>query len=145
MFVLHRVVLSLLTKETSITVLLVTKAIYNVYFHPIRAYKGPWLARASRLPYLYYQVTGRLPHQLKKWHEQFGDIIRIAPNDLSYIKSQAWFDIHGMASRLNPYFISNNTVTLLTETTKAIRLQPEQGGSKGIPVHTLHFPIENPQ
>lgn len=74
-----------------------------------------------------------------------GVLLTIAPNDLSHIKSQAWFDIHGMVSQLNPYFISNDTVTLLTETTKAIRLQPERGGSKGIPVYTLHFPKENPQ
>ncbi|TVY81084.1 Cytochrome P450 monooxygenase aclL [Lachnellula suecica] len=72
-----------------------TKAVYNLYFHPLRSYPGPLLARASRLPFLYYQVTGRIPHTLKLWHEIYGESIRIAPNDLSYTKSQAWFDIHG--------------------------------------------------
>lgn len=71
------------------------KAIYNVYFHPLRKYPGPWIARASQLPFLYYQVTGMLPHAIKEIHEKYGHVVRIAPNDLSYLDSQAWFDIHG--------------------------------------------------
>lgn len=73
----------------------ILKLFYNLYLHPLRKYPGPWLARATRIPFLYYQVTGRLPHGVKKWHEEYGNVIRIAPNDLSFIQSQAWFDIHG--------------------------------------------------
>ena len=72
------------------------RSVYNVYLHPLRSYPGPWFARASRLPFLYYLVSGRLPQEMMKWHERYGDTIRIAPNDLSFIQGQAWFDIHGM-------------------------------------------------
>jgi hypothetical protein len=70
--------------------------IYNVYFHPLRTYSGPWLARATSLPWIFYQVCGRLPHALKAWHDRHGSAVRVAPNTLSYTESQAWFDIHGI-------------------------------------------------
>ena len=72
------------------------RTVYNLYLHPLRSYPGPWFARASRLPFSYYLVTGRLPQEVMKWHEKYGDTIRIAPNDLSFIQGQAWFDVHGM-------------------------------------------------
>lgn len=69
--------------------------IYNLYFHELRSYPGPLLARATSLPWIFYQVRGRLPHILKVWHDKYGTAIRVSPNALSYTDSQAWFDIHG--------------------------------------------------
>ena len=83
------------------------RVIYNVYLHPLRSYPGPWFARASRVPFLYYQINGRLPQEVMKWHEKYGNTIRIAPNDLSFIQSQAWFDIHGMIEHHSPHQIAN--------------------------------------
>ena len=77
-------------------VFFIGRTVYNLYLHPLRSYPGPWFARASRLPFSYYLVTGRLPQEVMKWHEKYGDTIRIAPNDLSFIQGQAWFDVHGM-------------------------------------------------
>ena len=78
------------------------RILYNLYLHPLKSYPGPWFARASRIPFVYYQTTGRLPQEMMKWHEKYGDTIRIAPNDLSYIQGQAWFDIHGMIRCSSP-------------------------------------------
>lgn len=72
------------------------RTVYNLYLHPLRSYPGPWFARASRLPFIYYLISGRLPQEMMKWHEKYGDTIRIAPNDLSFIQGQAWNDIHGI-------------------------------------------------
>lgn len=72
------------------------RTIYNLHLHPLRSYPGPWFTRTSCLPLIYYLITGRLPQKMMKWHEEYGDTIRIAPNDLSYIQGQAWFDIHGI-------------------------------------------------
>lgn len=41
-----------------------------------------------------------LPHAIKDMHEKYGDVVRIAPNDLSYLQSQAWFDIHGTVTTI---------------------------------------------
>jgi Cytochrome P450 len=45
--------------------------------------------------YCYYCTQGVLLDELHKLHEKYGDIIRIAPNELSYIDPKAWNDIYG--------------------------------------------------
>lgn len=69
--------------------------IYNVYFHPLSGYPGPWLARASRLWYCWYCLRGDLVYKLHHSHEFYGEVIRIAPNELSYTNPDAWNDIYG--------------------------------------------------
>lgn len=59
---------------------------------------GPTLFRASELPYLFFLATGRLPYVEERLHQQYGEIVRIAPNDLSFDSSRAWKDIYGHRS-----------------------------------------------
>ncbi|EZF74480.1 hypothetical protein H105_03818 [Trichophyton soudanense CBS 452.61] len=73
----------------------VAKTVYNLYFHPLRSYPGPWLARASRWYYSYYLKIGRLPHKTKEWHDKYCPCVRIAPDELSYNTAEAWEDICG--------------------------------------------------
>ena len=98
--------------------------VYNVCFHPLRAYPGPWLARASRVPFLYYQVSGRLPQKVRGWHERYGSTIRIAPNDLSFTQSQAWFDIHGT--------VQPSTITYRTSLTGVLLSLGHRSGTKTV-------------
>lgn len=39
-------------------------------------------------------VNGQLPHRIKELHEQYGDIVRVAPDELSFIDPTAWRDIY---------------------------------------------------
>lgn len=39
-------------------------------------------------------MQGRLPHDIKSLHEQYGDIVRLAPDELSFIDPAAWRDIY---------------------------------------------------
>lgn len=39
-------------------------------------------------------MQGRLPHDIKKLHEQYGDIVRLAPDELSFIDPAVWRDIY---------------------------------------------------
>lgn len=39
--------------------------------------------------------NGNLVHRIKELHEKYGEIVRIAPNQLSYISASAWHDIYG--------------------------------------------------
>lgn len=68
--------------------------VYNIWLHPLSRYPGPLLWRASRLPFLSSFIQGRLPHDIKKLHEQYGDIVRLAPDELSFIDPAAWRDIY---------------------------------------------------
>ncbi|KAJ5809268.1 uncharacterized protein N7503_001486 [Penicillium pulvis] len=39
-------------------------------------------------------VRGNLPHKIKRLHEQYGEIVRVAPDELSFINPDAWRDIY---------------------------------------------------
>ncbi len=62
---------------------------------PLRSYPGPFLWKYSRLPYTWYLFRCTLPWKIHQLHEQYGPIVRLAPNELSYISFEAWNDIYG--------------------------------------------------
>ena len=49
---------------------------------------------ASPMPYVWYQVTGRLPFTYQQLHAKHGDVVRILPNELSFCSPAAWKDIY---------------------------------------------------
>lgn len=67
---------------------------YNLFLHPLRDYPGPLLWRASSLPWKYTLLRGTMHHDLMRYHQQYGDTVRIKPNEISYANAQAWKDIH---------------------------------------------------
>lgn len=69
--------------------------IYNLFFHPLRKYPGPKLMAASRLPYMFGIISGRYPQTIKKLHEQHGEVVRVAPDELSFTDGRAWKIIYG--------------------------------------------------
>lgn len=68
--------------------------IYNLYFHPLAEYPGPFLWRASSLPWKIALLRGTMHHDLMRFHETYGDALRLKPDELSYANAQAWKDIH---------------------------------------------------
>ena len=64
--------------------------------HPLRKYPGPKLWAATRLIWIYHQFKGDLIFKLKALHDRYGPIVRIAPDELSFIDAAiAWKDIYG--------------------------------------------------
>ena len=39
-------------------------------------------------------VTGDLPHKVKSLHEEYGEVVRVAPDELSFTNPAAWRDIY---------------------------------------------------
>ncbi|MCJ1401581.1 hypothetical protein MMC11_004797 [Xylographa trunciseda] len=76
-------------------VYLAYNVIYNLYFHPLAKIPGPWYCRITRLPWDYWQLTGYLHKHTKEVHLQYGEVVRLAPNELSFASAQAWHDIFG--------------------------------------------------
>lgn len=69
-----------------------------MFFHPLRKFPGPKTWAWSRIPYT-VSVLGGKPHEkLLKLHDQYGPIVRIAHNELSFIHPDAWKDILGHRS-----------------------------------------------
>ncbi|CAG8953633.1 hypothetical protein HYFRA_00010092 [Hymenoscyphus fraxineus] len=69
-------------------------AVYNLYFHPLSKHPGPKLWAASRLPFIYCLVTGKLVQREREFHEKYGDFLRLAPDEVSFASEEAWNDIY---------------------------------------------------
>lgn len=71
-----------------------TTVLYNVFLHPLAKYPGPLLWHASRLNWSHSIVTGQIHNRHRALHERYGPVVRVAPNELSFIDPAAWNDIH---------------------------------------------------
>ncbi|KAJ5092718.1 cytochrome P450 monooxygenase [Penicillium angulare] len=94
---------SLLHNPGSVVATLVTiglihalgKGLYNVFFHPLRSFPGPTLHAMSRIPYCWKLLRGTMPYDVLDLHEEYGDVVRIAPDELAFSNSTAWKEIMG--------------------------------------------------
>lgn len=62
--------------------------------HPLAKYPGPLSWRASRLANLRAAWSGRYPYIVQQLHQEYGDIVRVGPNELSVASPSAWDDIY---------------------------------------------------
>ena len=68
--------------------------IKRIWFHPLSRHPGPKLWAASRIPYVVSLLRGTLNEDMLKLHEKYGDVVRLAPNELSFAVEEAWRDIY---------------------------------------------------
>ncbi|RAH75491.1 cytochrome P450 [Aspergillus aculeatinus CBS 121060] len=79
---------------TIVTSYALCRTIYLLYFHPLAKYPGPRLAAVSNLWYAY--------------HCKPGDVVRIAPNELMFMKPEAQVDILMSGTKNRPTFIKTD-------------------------------------
>ncbi|TLS30452.1 hypothetical protein PpBr36_02462, partial [Pyricularia pennisetigena] len=82
-----------------VIVIFACNAIYNVFFHPLHNFPGPKSHAISRIPYTYHWMRGDLVRHVAALHRVHGDIVRLAPGELSFGDPRAWQDIMGGGSR----------------------------------------------
>jgi len=86
----------------TLTILYCTSTIvYNLYFSPLSKFPGSWIYTSTRLPRVWLYITGREPWVIADMHKRYGPIVRVAPNELSFIDEAAWKDIYGIKNN-NP-------------------------------------------
>ncbi|KAH0437092.1 hypothetical protein CcaCcLH18_03960 [Colletotrichum camelliae] len=68
---------------------------YNVLLHPLRKFPGPKLWASSRIPYAVTCATGQGHLKILQLHDKYGDIVRVAPDELSFCSPDAWKEIYG--------------------------------------------------
>ncbi|KJZ71173.1 hypothetical protein HIM_09428 [Hirsutella minnesotensis 3608] len=71
------------------------RSIHRLYFHPLAKYPGPRLAAISDIWYAYHSLIGRWPWAVEDVLNKYGDVVRIAPNELVFCTPQALADIYG--------------------------------------------------
>jgi len=69
-----------------------------MHFHPLSKYPGPPYTAATGIVYSCVVASGRLLPWLQAQHTRYGPIVRIGPDRLSFIQSEAWKDIYGHRS-----------------------------------------------
>lgn len=78
--------------------------VYNVFFHPLRKFPGPRLAAICQVPYTRAALKGKHYLWVKKLHDYYGsDVVRISPDELSFISPSAWKDITGARAGRRPF------------------------------------------
>ncbi|KAH8165600.1 hypothetical protein CIB48_g2654 [Xylaria polymorpha] len=76
--------------------------VYNLFFHPLARFPGPWLHAATPIPYVVAQIQGRLPFMFGPLHAKYGDVVRVHPNELSFNCEEAWKDIYSLRAGRTP-------------------------------------------
>ncbi|KAK3308168.1 cytochrome P450 [Chaetomium strumarium] len=64
--------------------------------HPLRSVPGPWINSVSELPAALALVTGNQHLYYRSLHEQYGPVVRVSPNELSFISVEAREAIYGL-------------------------------------------------
>ena len=72
-----------------------TDVIYNLYFHPLRHFPGPKLYLVLPTLRAIDSLLGRREAKTIALHEQYGDVVRVAPGVLTFTCPEAWKDIYG--------------------------------------------------
>ncbi|OKP08606.1 Versicolorin B desaturase [Penicillium subrubescens] len=68
-------------------------SVYSLYFHPLSRCPGPKLAAISPIIHILWDIRGKEHSVIKRLHDQYGSVVRIAPNALVYNSAAAWKDI----------------------------------------------------
>ena len=68
--------------------------IYNIYFHPLSRFPGSKLWTATRFTYVLSLWSGKLAADVRDLHQKYGEVIRIAPDEISFARSDVWHDIY---------------------------------------------------
>jgi hypothetical protein len=75
-------------------VYLVSLAIYRIYLDPLSGFPGPKIAAFTSYYLQGYTLKGQRAAILKEMHDKYGEVVRVAPNQLSFIGETAWKDIY---------------------------------------------------
>ena len=73
---------------------------YRLTFQPLAKYPGPKLAAITDIYLAYYAYRGTRHLCYHRAHEQYGPIVRIGPNQLSFISNSALKQIYGFRSNV---------------------------------------------
>ncbi|KAI1284750.1 cytochrome P450 [Xylaria sp. FL0933] len=84
-------------------------SVYSIYFHPLAKYPGPKLAAITQIWHAFAWLSGRYPSIIQNIHQRYGNVVRVAPNELSFNTIQAHNDIYSVPSRNRKPFIKDAT------------------------------------
>ncbi|KAJ5605341.1 cytochrome P450 [Penicillium lagena] len=73
--------------------------VYNVFFHPLKAIPGPFMAKISRWWIFGLEMRGNPHVEILDLHRKYGPMLRISPNEVSTNDPEASSIIYGQTSK----------------------------------------------
>ena len=92
----------LLASVSLATAWLISRLVYNRFFHPLAHVPGPFWASLSELYRFYHNFAagnGALYHQFEPLRDKYGPVIRIAPNEVLLADPAHYDGIYSMTSK----------------------------------------------
>ncbi|PVH84711.1 cytochrome P450 [Cadophora sp. DSE1049] len=74
---------------------LLIQAITRYFFHPFRSIPGPLSNSISELPATIALVSGNQHTYYRSLHEKYGPVVRVSPDELSFVSVEAREEIYG--------------------------------------------------
>ncbi|KAL8383419.1 hypothetical protein RB595_006937 [Gaeumannomyces hyphopodioides] len=87
------------------------RCVYLLWFHPLAAFPGPKLAAVSNVWYGYQWLSGRYPWAMQRALGKYGDVVRIAPNELVFVTPKAYTDIYTGTINGRPAFVKSDLLS----------------------------------
>jgi len=85
----------LTTSHLQVICWLIIHCVYRIWFDRLSNFPGPALAACTSYYWHYLTISGQRASKVSQWHLKYGEVIRITPNELSFVGSTAWKDIYG--------------------------------------------------
>ncbi|KAI1153687.1 cytochrome P450 [Nemania diffusa] len=76
------------------------ETIYNLFFHPLRNIPGPFFAKLGQSWRNYKYFRGTWHDDCLKLHNQYGNVVRIAPNEISFVDEQGLESLYSHGRRV---------------------------------------------
>ena len=70
------------------------RCLYRVYLHPLSRVPGPVIAKCTSLWLSYHSYIGDECATIRKLHERYGPVMRVAPNDVDIAEGEALWPIY---------------------------------------------------
>ncbi|KAK0333678.1 hypothetical protein LTR02_006903 [Friedmanniomyces endolithicus] len=121
----------------------VVRFFYYKYASPLRSYPGPYLASGSRAWKVISVYRGKTETDHIKIHEQYGPIVRIAPNELSFASPNAAREVLAAGKGFHKtdfyaVFPPPENPDIFTETREAVHSVKKRYASNPYSMATMH-------
>ncbi|KAL6855681.1 cytochrome P450 [Trichoderma novae-zelandiae] len=73
--------------------------VYRIFFHRLRRFPGPFWAKVTKFYSPWIARDGKLHEKYIEFFEKYGDIVRVAPNELIVLSTDAQQKLHAAGSR----------------------------------------------
>ncbi|KIX02853.1 uncharacterized protein Z518_08796 [Rhinocladiella mackenziei CBS 650.93] len=103
--------------------------IYRLFFSPLSKIPGPKITAVTMLWLMYHEFKGDRTIQIDKLHGQYGPVVRISPEEVSFNNDDALKEIYGIKSTFSKsdfynlfvYYNERNTFTSLDKQNHAAK------------------------